>query len=180
MIVFFILFEMSDFTSPVLNWTTCQPVLSGSCILSVTYRKQIKWPRTRSLRSLPPPHPQKKRVVQQSCPAEVGGGFGFNNCLRLTSFTAASRPHGGHLWGPQSSHSQEKRRSQMSFCKPRSAADFCPCLESEPGPRDSPVLGKVLELSSTFGAESANMVKLYDVTEHGGHGIHRKTRSAAE
>lgn len=64
-----------------LIWTTCHCssstllVLSRSCILSVTYRKQIKWTRTRSPQSLPTP----LRVVQQSCPAEVGGGFGTNN-----------------------------------------------------------------------------------------------------
>lgn len=55
--------------------------LSRSCILSVTYRKQIKWTRTRSPQRLPTP----LRVVQQSCPGKVGGGFGSSNCPRLTS-----------------------------------------------------------------------------------------------
>lgn len=94
-----------------LIWTTCHCssstllFLSRSCILSVTYRKQIKWTRTRSPQSLPTP----LRVVQQSCPAEVGGGFGTNN--RLTSFTSTSRQK-GDICGGRNHHSQEERKKE--------------------------------------------------------------------
>lgn len=96
-----------------LIWTTCHcssstlSFLSRSCILSVTYRKQIKWTRTRSPQRLPPPPPcgwccslALQRSVEASAPTTVPA---WHHYLHVQAT-------GGHLWGPQSSHSQEKRK----------------------------------------------------------------------
>lgn len=99
-----------------LIWTACHwssstlSFLRRSCILSVTYRKQIKWTRTRSPQRLPPP----LRVVQQSCPAEVGGGWHY-----YPHFQATGRTSVGATIITQSGKKKEKLRRALQiipFC----------------------------------------------------------------
>lgn len=68
---------------------------------AVSYRKQIKWTRTRSLQSL---HPLW-RMVPLPRPAGVGGGFGLNNSRtwrHLPPLTVYSGTR-VNVQGPQSS-----------------------------------------------------------------------------